>query len=398
MKLFISFLRYIFVVLLLMPVCSYAKAQDTSYIDMDSVQISLLTCQPHEEVYSLYGHTAIRYYDKTRNMDLAINYGMFSFKKPFFILRFVFGLTDYEMGIEPFDAFCAQYAGYGSGVYEQVLHLTREEKSRIANAINENYKPENRVYRYNYFYDNCTTRARDMLLDHLTRRLDVRIKDLKWESYRDLVHQCCRRTPWVKFGNDMLLGLQADFPIDYKQKQFLPENLKEDFEHIFLNTGKGKTEKLVSRSGWVVLPGVQTEMADFPLSPIACMLLLAGIIVLVTLLEGIRKTRFRWVDAAILLVCGLVGLILFAMIFSQHPTVRLNLQILLFCPFTLLYIYSSVKKSREKQFYKGMKVWCALLILFLIGGLFQHYAEGIRFLALSLLLRYTYFIYRNRKI
>ena len=398
MKLFISFLRYIFVVLLLMPVCSYAKAQDASYIDMDSVQISLLTCQPHEEVYSLYGHTAIRYYDKTRNMDLAINYGMFSFKKPFFILRFVFGLTDYEMGIEPFDAFCAQYAGYGSGVYEQVLHLTREEKSRIANAINENYKPENRVYRYNYFYDNCTTRARDMLLDHLTRRLDVRIKDLKWESYRDLVHQCCRRTPWVKFGNDMLLGLQADFPIDYKQKQFLPENLKEDFEHIFLNTGKDKTEKLVSRSGWVVLPGVQTEMADFPLSPIACMLLLAGIIVLVTLLEGIRKTRFRWVDAAILLVCGLVGLILFAMIFSQHPTVRLNLQILLFCPFTLLYIYSSVKKSREKQFYKGMKVWCALLILFLIGGLFQHYAEGIRFLALSLLLRYTYFIYRNRKI
>jgi len=331
-------------------------------------------------------------------MDLAINYGMFSFKKPFFILRFVFGLTDYEMGIEPFDAFCVQYAGYGSGVYEQVLHLTREEKSRIANAINENYKPENRVYRYNYFYDNCTTRARDMLLDHLTRRLDVRIKDLKWESYRDLVHQCCRRTPWVKFGNDMLLGLQADFPIDYKQKQFLPENLKEDFEHIFLNTGKGKTEKLVSRSGWVVLPGVQTEMADFPLSPIACMLLLAGIIVLVTLLEGIRKTRFRWVDAAIFLVCGLVGLILFAMIFSQHPTVRLNLQILLFCPFTLLYIYSSVKKSREKQFYKGMKVWCALLILFLIGGLFQHYAEGIRFLALSLLIRYTYFIYRNRKI
>ena len=398
MKLFISFLRYIFVVLLLMPVSSYAKAQDTSYIDMDSVQISLLTCQPHEEVYSLYGHTAIRYYDKTRNMDLAINYGMFSFKKPFFILRFVFGLTDYEMGIEPFDAFCAQYAGYGSGVYEQVLHLTREEKSRIANAINENYKPENRVYRYNYFYDNCTTRARDMLLDHLTRRLDVRIKDLKWESYRDLVHQCCRRTPWVKFGNDMLLGLQADFPIDYKQKQFLPENLKEDFEHIFLNTEKGKTEKLVSRSGWVVLPGVQTEMADFPLSPIACMLLLAGIIVLITLFEGIRKTRFWWVDAAILLVCGLVGIILFAMIFSQHPTVRLNLQILLFCPFTLLYIYSSVKKSREKQFYKGMKVWCALLILFLIGGLFQHYAEGIRFLALSLLLRYTYFIYRNRKI
>ena len=86
--------------------------------DMDNVRISLLTCQPHDEVYSIYGHTAIRYQDAARGTDLAINYGMFSFNKPYFILRFVFGLTDYEMGIEPFDAFCAQYASYGSGVYE----------------------------------------------------------------------------------------------------------------------------------------------------------------------------------------------------------------------------------------------------------------------------------------
>jgi len=127
------------------------------------------------------------------------------------------------------------------------------------------------------------------------------------------------------------------------------------------------------------------------------MLMVAMLILVLTAIEGKRKTRFRWLDATILLVCGLVGMVLLAMIFSQHPTVSLNLQILFFCPFTLLYIYSSCRESGKKRFLKWLKVWCALMILFFIGGLFQDYAEGIRFLALSLLFRYTYILYRNRK-
>ena len=166
-------LRQLFAAVLLCAFQLSAQAQGTLALkDMDAVRISLLTCQPHEEVYSIYGHTAIRYQDLARGTDLAVNYGMFSFHKPYFVLRFVFGLTDYEMGIEPFEAFCAQYASYGSGVYEQVLNLTPEEKLTIAKAIDTNYEPQNRVYRYNYFYDNCTTRARDMITNHLQARVD----------------------------------------------------------------------------------------------------------------------------------------------------------------------------------------------------------------------------------
>lgn len=392
-------LRQLFAAVLLCAFQLSAQAQGTLALkDMDAVRISLLTCQPHEEVYSIYGHTAIRYQDLARGTDLAVNYGMFSFHKPYFVLRFVFGLTDYEMGIEPFEAFCAQYSSYGSGVYEQVLNLTSEEKLTIAKAIDTNYEPQNRVYRYNYFYDNCTTRARDMITNHLQARADYTPeKSHDTTSYRQIVRQCANNTPWIRFGNDMLLGIKADLSIDRAQRQFLPANLMDDFESATLNNGSGSKRKLVASSGWVVQPGVQTSSSSFPLSPTALMLILATIILGTTAIESKLNTRFRWFDAFWLLLCGLIGIILFVMIFSQHPTVSINLQILFFCPYTLLYIYRAVKKSKETQFLRGIKIWCILIALFLIGGFFQHYAEGVRFLALSLLIRYMYLLYRHKR-
>ena len=392
-------LRQLFAAVLLCAFQLSAQAQGTLVLkDMDAVRISLLTCQPHEEVYSIYGHTAIRYQDLARGTDLAVNYGMFSFHKPYFVLRFVFGLTDYEMGIEPFEAFCTQYASYGSGVYEQVLNLTPEEKLTIAKAIDTNYEPQNRVYRYNYFYDNCTTRARDMITNHLQARVDYAPeKSHDTTSYRQIVRQCANNTPWIRFGNDILLGIKADLPIDRAQRQFLPANLMDDFESATLNNGSGSKRKLVASSGWVVQPGVQTSSPSFPLSPTALMLILAAIILGTTAIESKLNTRFRRFDAFWLLLCGLIGIILFVMIFSQHPTVSINLQILFFCPYTLLYIYRALKKSKETQFLRGIKIWCILIALFLIGGFFQHYAEGVRFLALSLLIRYMYLLYRHKR-
>ena len=195
----------------------------------------------------------------------------------------------------------------------------------------------------------------------------------------------------------MLLGIKADLPIDRAQRQFLPANLMNDFERATLNNGSPTKRKLVASSGWVVQPGVQTSSSSFPLSPTALMLILAAIILGTTAIESKLNTRFRWFDGFWFLICGLIGILLFVMIFSQHPTVSLNLQILFFCPYTLLYIYRAVKKDKETQFLRGIKIWCIFISLFLIGGFFQHYAEGVRFLALSLLIRYIYLIYRHKR-
>jgi hypothetical protein len=134
---------------------------------MDAIDISLLTVGPGNEVWSLYGHTALRYQDKSRRQDLAINYGAFNFEQDYFLLRFVFGATDYEMETIPMRLFMDVYQAEGRWVREQQLNLTREEKLSITNALYKNSLPENVTYRYNFFYDNCTTRARNMIVQHL---------------------------------------------------------------------------------------------------------------------------------------------------------------------------------------------------------------------------------------
>ena len=153
---------FTFCVILQLP----AKAQKYDpLVYMDSVEFSLLTCSPHEEVYSLYGHTALRYRDlhQGKEADFVFNWGVFNFNAPHFVARFVFGLTDYELEMAPFSVFCKYYQHWGSSVTEQVLNLTAEEKLTLNVALEENYQPENRVYRYNYFYDNCSTRPRDIM-------------------------------------------------------------------------------------------------------------------------------------------------------------------------------------------------------------------------------------------
>ena len=107
---------------------SAQQVEEIGAQDMDSVEICLLTCQPHDEVYSLYGHTAIRYHDLRKGgIDAAFNYGVFNFHAPYFALRFVFGLTDYELGVFPYAAFEKEYRYFGSMVTEQVLNLSNEE-------------------------------------------------------------------------------------------------------------------------------------------------------------------------------------------------------------------------------------------------------------------------------
>ena len=157
MKRFKYFFRAILAVLLI-NLTTEVAAQDFQRSQapewLDSVDISLLTCGPGQEVWSYYGHTALRIEDKAHGNDLAVNWGMFSFNQDFFILRFVFGLTDYQIGIIPMSRFIEEYSYEGRWVKQQRLALTREEKWEIITAIDENNQEANRTYRYNFFYDN----------------------------------------------------------------------------------------------------------------------------------------------------------------------------------------------------------------------------------------------------
>ena len=367
-------LLYIVLTFILSVVNATAGAQ--SMTNPDRIQISLLTCSPGKEVWAQYGHTAIRYYDKESGEDLAINYGIFSLDQTYFIPRFVLGMTDYRMGVQPMDMFLAQYSYEGRGVVEQVLNLSAEDKEVIYKALQENMKPENVVYRYNYFFDNCTTRARDMLVNHLHGKV-VYPPAEEDATFRSMIHKWNNKYEWSQFGEDLLLGVNADRKTTKSEQQFLPENLRSDFDKARYN---GKP--LVKETN--VLLDAETEVVEpvFPLSPLSIALIFA-VISLVMMLFSYRRQQVYWAwDLALMLTSGLMGIIFFVMIFSQHPCVSLNFILLFFNPLPLFFLYSTIKKKKVIWW----KIWGVLIILGLFGSLFQEIPLPILIVASFLLL------------
>lgn len=350
----------------------------------DSVEVSLLTCSPHEEVYSLYGHTALRFRDMHNATDVVLNWGTFDYNTPHFVLRFIFGLTDYELGLQPYDNFCDYYRHWGSMVTEQVLNLTPDEKVSLQRLIGDNLQDDNRVYRYNFFYDNCSTRPRDIVERAILGKVSYEPREGYAPTFRQMIHQKVEGHPWTRFGNDMLLGLRADRSTTRQQQEFLPENLLYDFDHATIVAPDGSVRPLVASRRMAVEPGVQLMEPGFPMSPIACGAALLVVSLLVAVAEWKRRRTYPLWDAALMAMTGLAGCLLFVMVFSQHPTTTLNLQLLLVNPIHLFYLPSVLRRKKTSY-------WTVLLTmtsLLLLGSLLQHYAEGIVSLALSLLIRW----------
>ena len=387
MKQLKNFFRTLFVLFCIISATSAQAQQELEPAYLDSVEVSLLTCSPHEEIYSLYGHSALRWHDLHQEgpragEDLAFNWGIFNFDKPYFVARFVFGLTDYELGVIPYKAFCAYYEQWGSSVTEQVLNLTNEEKQKIKEALANNLLPENRIYRYNFFYDNCSTRPRDIVEKCINGKVEYAQRTDYTPSYREMVGYCTRNHPWATFGIDILLGIKADWDTDLRQQEFLPGNLLYDFDRAQIYSD-GTYRQLVSERRMAVNPGVQIIEEDFPLTPIQCALILLAITIGISTFDWKRKKRSVWFDSILFLMQGLAGCVLFVMLFSQHPTTSTNLQILLLNPLALGFIPAVIRKKNKTW----PKVQTVMFILFLIGSFFQHYAEGMLIVALCLLLR-----------
>ena len=171
-------------------------------------RISLITCDPGTLVYEKFGHTALRICDSTQHIDLIFHYGVFDFDTDFFIPKFIKGATDYSIGLCSTHYFIESYAQRGSAVNEQVLALTLPQRQQLFDALVENYKPENRLYRYNFVFDNRATRPYDMLLNVIDAPLLCTYTTEA--TYRDIIHGCIGWQNWTAFGIALILGAEAD--------------------------------------------------------------------------------------------------------------------------------------------------------------------------------------------
>lgn len=361
--------------------CAPAHAQRDPLARMDSVEIGLLTCSPHDEVYSLYGHTALHYHDLHTHQHWVFNYGVFDEKKPHFVWRFMMGLTDYQLECtSAFAAFLHYYSRWGSSVEEQVLDLTREEKLRLQRALQTNLQHPD--YRYNVFYDNCSTRPRDIIEQALTGKLTYAERPDYRPTLRQMVHRQTEGHPWARLGNDLLLGVAADQPTTQRDRQFLPANLSWDADHASVER-QGTTRPLVLKHVTHVRGRQMPQKKEFPLSPLACTIILLIVSVAVVVYERRRKKAVVWWDALLMLATGGAGCIIGLMFFSEHPTTSTNLQILLLNPLSLLFIPQVLRRRKSLWF----PISLVLTVLFLIGSFWQDYAEGMEIVALCLLLR-----------
>lgn len=369
------------------PTLEEANAKlDSLLAPMDSVVLSLLTCSPHDEVYSLYGHTALRMFDLRNGMDVVYNYGIFNFKAPHFVTRFVFGKTDYELGKFPTMPFLAYYGKWGSEVTEQVLNLTRQEKLRLMTALEENYRPENRVYRYNIFFDNCSTRPRDIV----ERCVDGSVKyqeEPQERTWRELLHEKTWHYAGATLGNDMLLGVKADDVPTQREREFLPEWLMYDLRKATIVDRSGRERPLVSNEFVLLAKGRQggPSMPPYLVTAVLPLVVLAfsGLLCFHYRHEEKVPLPLRLYDLVLLTVMGLVGCVLTVMLFSDHPFTSPNLLLLAFNP--LLFFLLPCAWSGG-----GRRLWglaCLLSVACLVGWLWQDYPPLAAALACCLLVR-----------
>lgn len=316
------------------------KVADSETVDdttpnNDSVTISILTCTPGTLVYELYGHTAIRVREfGDHGSDWVFNYGTFSFKQPHFMWRFMLGETDYELSVIPYSYFYEAYAREGRGIDEQILNLTNQEAVRVRDALALNLDPHNAVYRYNFFYDNCTTRALARVLEPIKDKVQWGKVNAQ-KTLRDIVHEYSDVSPWNRFGQDLLLGAEADQPADRSKQEFAPL-----YAERFLTDATVKTDKGVQplvKTHLTLLPAQFKAEDAFPISPMCAFGMLFALTLGIVIYEW-KKGKNCWqFDVLLYVAQGLTGCIItFLFFFSAHPAVDSNWLIVLFNPLPLV--------------------------------------------------------------
>ena len=368
----------------------------------DSLKISLITCSPGSQVYELFGHTGLRVQDVSRNVDVVFHYGVFSFNTPHFIYRFTKGETDYSIGLADFRDFVYNYAVRGSKVSELPLELTAEESKRVFQALIINNMPDNRIYRYNFLYDNCATRPRNVITENLSGQIQYKDPDEK-VTFRDMIHDCTHNYPWLTFGIDLALGAPLDRTISYEEQMFLPDVLMDAFEDA--RVVKGDSVRYLSGEPVLLLAADPMHMTSATvrptgISPLFAASLLLSVVVIISVVEIIKRRHYRIVDTVLFLIYGLVGCLLFFLMFiSTHPATYPNYSGFWANPFLLILPAIIWVKSMIKVVCYYHFINFAVLFCLLASWYWLPQQMNIAFLPLVLVLavRSVTYIWVNRR-
>ena len=338
------------------------QAQENS----NKVKISLLTCSPGLELYSLFGHSAIRIQNPNRKMDLVFNYGIFNFNDPNFYPKFIRGKLKYSLGINSFKRFKAAYKINKQSIVEQELDLSPESKQKLLKALEENYRTENRYYTYDFIFKNCSTLIRDILEKDIVDQIQYKDSNIASKlSFRDMLNIYMKETPWIYTGINLALGQCIDSKATHYEKMFLPDFLKSGFDNTVVSEN-GSTHKLVNKKNNILSEMAQQKPTPWYLHPLFIFGLIAFIGLLLSLSSLKNNKQFVLFDVLVFGGTSLLGIVLlFLWFFTDHQAMRPNLNTLWALPIHLPLITVLFRKNRPtwvKNYFKYHSIFILLLI------------------------------------
>ena len=365
----------------------------------EQAEIAVVTIGPYQgEVWSAFGHSGIRIYDPKQRLDVLFDYGVFDFNQGNFFVNFAKGLLRYQVAARYYEPFVEQQKRLNRSVKIQYLNLTLDQKQLMSNYLWNNAKPENAEYLYNYVYDNCATKIRDIPEELFEGEItfDMSYK-IEGKTIRNLMDDYLDYQPWGEFGINLGLGQQIDQEAPAYDYMFLPDYIFKSFEGATIKRD-GEDVPLVSRTETIYDP-VEEELKNAILTPLAFFTILFFVVGFVTNKNFKTGMRTNWIDVVLFSFVGFIGWWVAFLWFGTEHLSKWNLNILWAIPFHLpLAFFISKPKFRPfmKVYFKVTACWyCVLLIVWVF--LPQPLGMPLVPLVLAMVLRGFYIGYDFRK-
>lgn len=323
----------------------------------DQAEISILNMGPGNQVYSIWGHTAIRVQDPLAGFDKVYNYGTFDFNTPHFVLKFIRGKLDYTLSVSHYNHMVAAYGREGRWVQEQTLNLNPAEKKRLNELLEENYREENRYYKYDFFFDNCATRPVNIILQSFQSSINFNALP-EQKTFRNILDEHLTHDSWLDFGIDLIIGARADATATPVQQMYMPVYVRQYFSSA---KSSGAEQKNVVTREQQILDETRILPNDvaLPFRPVFLFNLLLAL-ELILFYFSLKKKRHigKVYDKIWFFIFGLASLFLLFMWFgTDHLATKNNWNLWWINPLFLALFF---------PFHAGIKKWLYRLLAILL--------------------------------
>lgn len=383
--------------LTLIIVFQFSQKSHSQYHQLsENSKISVLTIGPGSSLNDSFGHSAYRVMDD--KIDIVFNYGVYDFNTPNFYTKFAQGKLNYKIGANYYDDFLESYVRQNRTIKEQTLDLTLDEKQRVFNYLSKNYEPENQYYLYDFFYDNCATKIKDVLVEALGSKLEFKEpKSFENKTFRKLIQENLNWNSWGSLGIDVALGSVIDQAATANEHMFLPEYIHVFFGEALLNS---ETRKKLVLNEQILFEKKEVESkSNFFKSPLLILGIFSLILIFLTYQDFKNLQRSKWIDVVIFTLTGIAGIILLLLWFAtDHDATANNYNLLWAFALNIFMIFQLNRVQPKQWFVRYIKFLILMLVLLVMHWLIgiQNFAPALIPIILVLFIRYFYLIYYYR--